>query len=117
MTKQFWSGPVQSGFYPSPKIFCCVLIYIAFLQTERRKAEQLNFERVIEEGTSVQLYNSDYNSLSHCPATNNAFSGQNKLISAVEAVLHKHLRESLTVHEQYHQVSGYIMKVHVTVLM
>ncbi|XP_065912286.1 uncharacterized protein [Dysidea avara] len=59
--------------------------FIAFLQTERRKAEQLNFERVIEE------------------ATNNAFSGQNKLISAVEAVLHKHLRESLTVHEQYHQ--------------
>lgn len=58
---------------------------IMHIQTERQKAEQLNFDRVIEE------------------ATNKAFSGQGKLLSAVESVLHKHLRESLSLHEQYHQ--------------
>lgn len=58
---------------------------IVCIQTERQKAEQRNFDRVIEE------------------ATNKAFSGQGKLISAVESVLHTHLRESLSLHEQYHQ--------------
>jgi len=34
----------------------------------------------------------------------------------VEAVLHKHLRESLAVHEQYHQVNSYVKNVAVTIL-